>query len=83
MEEDRLTTHLKDRPAQLREAKKKGVKIIGYFPGNYVPEEMIYASEAMPICLTHGGNPDPADAALAEVPRSFALLHGHRLVRGY
>jgi benzoyl-CoA reductase/2-hydroxyglutaryl-CoA dehydratase subunit BcrC/BadD/HgdB len=68
MEEDRLTAHLKDRPAQLREAKKKGAKIVGYFPGNYVPEEIIYASGAVPICLAHGGSSEPADAALAEVP---------------
>jgi len=51
MEEERLATYLKDRPAQLIEAKNNGVKIIGYFPGNYVPEEIIYASGAVPLCL--------------------------------
>jgi hypothetical protein len=44
MEVKNLATHLKNRPEQLREAKKTGTKIIGYFPGNYVPEEIIYAS---------------------------------------
>src|SRR4030042_4140810 len=68
MEEERLTAHLKDRPAQLREAKEKGAKIVGYFPGNYVPEEIIYASGAVRICLAHGGSSEPAYAALAEVP---------------
>ena len=68
MEEDRLTTYLKDRPAQLREAQKKGAKVVGYFPGNYVPEEIIYASGAVPICLTHGGRSEPVDAAVAEMP---------------
>jgi benzoyl-CoA reductase/2-hydroxyglutaryl-CoA dehydratase subunit BcrC/BadD/HgdB len=68
MFEERLSIHLKDRPAQLKEAKKKGVKIIGYLPGNYVPEEIIYASGAVPICLAHGGSPLPADAALSVVP---------------
>jgi benzoyl-CoA reductase/2-hydroxyglutaryl-CoA dehydratase subunit BcrC/BadD/HgdB len=68
MEDRRLTTHLENRPEQLREAKKNGIKIIGYFPGNYVPEELIYASGAVPICLTHGGSPEPADAALSVVP---------------
>ena len=69
MEEERLTTHLKDRPAQLREAKKKGIKIIGTFPGDYVPEEIIYASGAVPLCLAHGGESYyPADAALSVVP---------------
>jgi benzoyl-CoA reductase/2-hydroxyglutaryl-CoA dehydratase subunit BcrC/BadD/HgdB len=68
LERKDLNTHLENRPAQLREAKKKGVKIVGFFPGNYVPEEIIYASGAVPICLAHGGSSEPADAALAEVP---------------
>jgi hypothetical protein len=41
MNEEHLAAHLRDRPASLKEAKEKGVKIIGYFPGNYVPEEII------------------------------------------
>ncbi len=71
MEENRLAAHLRDRPAQLTEAKKNGVKIIGSFPGNYVPEEIIYASGAVPLCLTHGGNPHSADAALSVLPHVF------------
>jgi benzoyl-CoA reductase/2-hydroxyglutaryl-CoA dehydratase subunit BcrC/BadD/HgdB len=85
VEEKRLATHLKDRPAQLREAKKNGVKIIGYFPGNYVPEEIVYASGAVPLCLTHGGSPQPADAALSVVPHvicPFARAQiGERLLK--
>jgi len=85
MEEDRLTTHLKDRPAQLREAKKKGVKIIGYFPGDYVPEEIIYASGALPLCLAHGESYDTAEAALSVVPHiicPFARAQiGERLLK--
>ena len=85
MEEKRLATYLKDRPAQLGEAKKNGVKIIGYFPGNYVPEEIIYASGAVPLCLNHGGSPHPADAALSVVPQiicSFARAQiGERLLK--
>ena len=69
MENGKLNEHLKDRPLRLQEAKEKGVKIIGFFPGNYVPEELIYASGAIPICLTGGGNSQTADAALSVVPR--------------
>ena len=68
MEENGLATHLKDRPAQLEEAKKEGLKIVGYFPGNYVPEEIIYASGAVPLCLIHGANPHPADVGLSLAP---------------
>ena len=85
MEEVRLDAHLRNRPAQLREAKKDGIKIIGYFPGNYVPEEIIYASGAVPICLSNGGSSQPADAALSVVPHiicPFARTQiGERLLK--
>jgi benzoyl-CoA reductase/2-hydroxyglutaryl-CoA dehydratase subunit BcrC/BadD/HgdB len=85
MEETRLAAYLKDRPAQLIEAKNNGVKIIGYFPGNYVPEEIIYASGAVPLCLNHGGSPHPADTALSVVPHiicPFARAQiGERLLK--
>lgn len=68
MEWNDLDAYLKNRPAELLEEKQKGKKIVGYFPGNYVPEEIIYAAGAVPICLMHGGNPDPANAALTQVP---------------
>ena len=67
MEREELNLHLKNRPTQLREAQKKGIKIVGYFPGNYVPEEMIYASGAVPICLAAVSSRH-SNAALDEVP---------------
>ncbi len=85
MQEERLAAHLRDRPQQLREAREQGVKVIGYFPGDYVPEEIIWASGAVPICLTHGGSPDIADAALSVVPHiicPFARAQiGERLLK--
>jgi benzoyl-CoA reductase/2-hydroxyglutaryl-CoA dehydratase subunit BcrC/BadD/HgdB len=68
METEILDKHLEDRPAQLTKAKEKGIKVVGYFPGNYVPEELIYALGAIPVCLVHGGNLQSADAALSMVP---------------
>ena len=85
MQEERLAIHLRERPAQLEDAKKKGIKVIGYFPGNYVPEELIYASGAVPLCLTHGGSSRPAEAALSVVPHvicPFARAQiGERLLK--
>jgi benzoyl-CoA reductase/2-hydroxyglutaryl-CoA dehydratase subunit BcrC/BadD/HgdB len=69
MEDKRLSDHLINRQSQLAEAKKKGIKVIGYFPGNFVPEELIYAAGAVPVCLTHSGRSRPADAALSVVPQ--------------
>lgn len=85
MQEERLAIHLRERPSQLKEAKNKGIKIIGYFPGNYVPEELIYASGAVPLCLINGGDPQPSEAALSIVPQvicPFARAQiGERLLR--
>jgi len=85
MQEERLAIHLRERPSQLKEAKNKGVKIIGYFPGNYVPEELIYASGAVPLCLINGGDSQPAEAALSVVPQvicPFARAQiGERLLK--
>ena len=67
MEQEDLSLHLENRLTQLRDAKKKGIKIVGYFPGNYVPEEIIYASGAVPICLAFVSS-QHANAALDEVP---------------
>lgn len=82
---DNLDKHLKDRPEQLRVVKERGGKIVGYFPGSYVPEELIYASGAVPVCLVHGGDPRPAEAALSIVPQvicPFARAQiGERLLR--
>jgi benzoyl-CoA reductase/2-hydroxyglutaryl-CoA dehydratase subunit BcrC/BadD/HgdB len=63
-----LDSYLQNRPAQIQKLKEKGIKVIGYFPGDYVPEELIYASGAIPLCLSHGGTYEPAETALSVVP---------------
>lgn len=85
MENQKLKSLLEDRQLGLREAKEKGVKIIGYLPGNYVPEEIIYASGAIPVCLCDGGDSQPADTALSVAPQvicPFArALIGERILK--
>ncbi len=66
---ERLSEHLKNRRPELREIKKSGKKIIGYIPGGYMPEEMVYAAGALPLCLIRGGDPEPVAESLAYVPR--------------
>jgi benzoyl-CoA reductase/2-hydroxyglutaryl-CoA dehydratase subunit BcrC/BadD/HgdB len=63
--------HLKGRLAQLEAAKSKGIKIIGYFPGNYVPEELIVSAGAIPLCLASGGDAFPVQASLSAIPDVF------------
>ena len=69
MNDERLATHLKERPAQLKQAKDKGIKVVGYFPGNYVPEELIYAAGAVPVCFARADiTGSEATAALEIMP---------------
>jgi benzoyl-CoA reductase/2-hydroxyglutaryl-CoA dehydratase subunit BcrC/BadD/HgdB len=76
---------MKDRPAQLKEARKDGTKVVGYFPGNYVPEEIIYAAGAVPLCLIHGGDPRSVNAGSSVLPQvicPFARAQvGERLIK--
>jgi len=51
------------RPEKLKEQREKGVKIVGYI-GRFVPEELIYASGALPYLLCRGGQPEPPDAVI-------------------
>lgn len=69
MDLKRLNTYLEHRPEQLKDLKQSGTKVIGYFPGNYVPEELIYASGAVPLCLINGGNPAAAETGLSVFPQ--------------
>jgi len=82
---ERITSHLRERPTQLRQFKEKGGKIAGFFVGDYVPEELIYAAGAVPIGMCHGGDPMPANAALAATTRflcPFARAqYGERLLK--
>jgi benzoyl-CoA reductase/2-hydroxyglutaryl-CoA dehydratase subunit BcrC/BadD/HgdB len=51
------------RPEKLKERKTKGIKVVGYV-GRFVPEELIYASGAIPYLLCRGGQPEPPDAVI-------------------
>ena len=48
---------LQQRREALERAKSDGTKVVGYFPGGFVPEELIYASGAIPLCLAAGETP--------------------------
>jgi benzoyl-CoA reductase/2-hydroxyglutaryl-CoA dehydratase subunit BcrC/BadD/HgdB len=65
-----LDDYLKNRPEEIREAKNKGIKVVGYFPGNYAPIEIIHASGAIPICLMQSGDNDSVNAS-----KSLLLEH--------
>jgi len=65
----RLSDRLKERAAELQELKREGKKIVGYFPGGYMPEELVYACGAVPVALNRGGDHEAVEVAGAYIVR--------------
>ncbi len=65
----KLSDHLATRLTELRRLQENGTKLIGYAPGGYMPEELVYASGAVPVGLIRGGDPEPVAESAAYVPR--------------
>ena len=51
-----LDAHLKARIGELRREQASGRKIVGYYPAEYMPEELVLASGAIPLGLARGGD---------------------------
>jgi benzoyl-CoA reductase/2-hydroxyglutaryl-CoA dehydratase subunit BcrC/BadD/HgdB len=66
---DKLSSHLRTRLVDLRRAKEQGRKIVGYTPGGYLPEELVLACGAIPICLIRGGDHAPVELSGAYICR--------------
>lgn len=65
----RLDKHAKERVAELYKMKKDGEKIVGYVPEGFMPEELVYASGAIPLGLAKGGSSESLTESLKYVPR--------------
>ncbi len=72
---EKLTEHLSGRMLTYAKLKEDGVKVVGYNPGGYVPEELIYAAGAIPIGLGDGGAPEPTTESLSMVPRFLCTFN--------
>jgi benzoyl-CoA reductase/2-hydroxyglutaryl-CoA dehydratase subunit BcrC/BadD/HgdB len=66
---EELSAHLKTRISELARQKADGTKIVGYMPGGYIPEELVNAAGAIPVCLIRGGDPEPVMEALQYITR--------------
>lgn len=64
-----LEEHLRTRIDEIIKIKRQGKKIIGYLPGGYMPEELVYACGAIPVQLIRGGDPEPVAISAGYVPR--------------
>jgi benzoyl-CoA reductase/2-hydroxyglutaryl-CoA dehydratase subunit BcrC/BadD/HgdB len=65
----RFSSHVNGRLAELRQMKQKGAKIIGYIPNGYMPEELVYACEAIPLALGRGGDSSAVEASVSTLGR--------------
>lgn len=79
-----LADGAKARATELQELKKRGKKIVGYFPGGYMPEELVYASGAIPVALNRGGDHEAVEVAGSYIVRwiyTFGRAHiGYRML---
>jgi benzoyl-CoA reductase/2-hydroxyglutaryl-CoA dehydratase subunit BcrC/BadD/HgdB len=66
---EKLDSHLKNRLTDLSKAKKQGRKIIGYPAGGYLPEELVLACDAIPVCFIQAGDNDVLKNAGAYICR--------------
>lgn len=66
-----LSEMVKKRRVELEQLQKQGAKIVGYVPGGFVPEELIWASGAIPVALNRGGDPDAVLKSIEFIPRFF------------
>ena len=53
---EKLDEHLKSRIEDLNKAKNEGRKVVGYTAGGYLPEELVLACDAIPICFIRSGD---------------------------
>ena len=79
-----LKEHLAKRPLELRQAQENGTKIIGYVPGGFMPEELVYAVGALPVGMVKGGSDKAVTESAAYLPRwldTFCRSQiGHRML---
>jgi len=66
---EKLSSHMKTRLTDLWRLKDAGIRIVGYSPGGYMPEELVYASGAIPVCLFRGGDPEAVSESMTYIPR--------------
>ncbi len=65
----KLSFHLKTRMVDLGKAKEKDIKIIGYTPGGYLPDELVLASGLIPVGLIRTGDHSLVELAGANICR--------------
>lgn len=66
---ERLAQHVRGRVTDFAKMRKEGRKIIGYAPGGWMPEDMVWAVGAVPVPLLRGGSHEAVAESGAYIPR--------------
>lgn len=66
-----MSIYLNGRLSELIQLKKEDKKIVGYICGGFMPEELVWASGAIPVGLNRGGDHDAVLKSLEYLPRFF------------
>lgn len=66
---EKLSNHLESQLEAIRDSKENGQKVVGYYPGGFLPEELIIAAGAIPIGLVQGNRPEMLDIAASFICR--------------
>jgi benzoyl-CoA reductase/2-hydroxyglutaryl-CoA dehydratase subunit BcrC/BadD/HgdB len=66
---EKLSQHVRGRTEEFAKMKKEGRKIVGYAPGGFMPEDMVWAVGAVPVPLLRGGSHEAVAASGAYLPR--------------
>jgi benzoyl-CoA reductase/2-hydroxyglutaryl-CoA dehydratase subunit BcrC/BadD/HgdB len=64
-----LSIYLKERISEIEKLKKQGKKVVGYVPGGFVPDELIWAGGAIPVALNRGGDHEAVLKSMEFIPR--------------
>ena len=66
---EKLSQHVRGRVSDFAKMKKEGRKIVGYAPGGFMPEDMVWAAGAVPVPLLRGGSHEAVAESGAYIPR--------------
>ena len=71
---NKLLAHVRERPAEIIQAKRRDAKIVGYTPGGYFPEELAHACGVIPTALLRGGDHEALPGREGRSPNGRLVL---------
>jgi benzoyl-CoA reductase/2-hydroxyglutaryl-CoA dehydratase subunit BcrC/BadD/HgdB len=66
-----ISSYMDERLSELTRLKKEGKKIVGYICGGFMPDELVWASGAIPVGINKGGDHDAVLKSIEYIPRFF------------